>query len=321
MDAVLPMLAAALFQASPAAVADGLWCVPPEPEPWADTAPVSQAPVAPTLYSHGSRQIPTVALTFDACSTRSRDPYDPRIARVLAATGTPATFFVGGLWAREEPEALLELSRLPGVELGNHTWSHPHLPHTSDAEIAREIGRTQAEIYARTGRLPTLLRPPFGDVDDHAVRAVARLGLTTVEYDVASGDPDARFTKERLVASVLARVRPGSIVVMHVNHPSFHTAEALPEIIAGLRARGFGLVTVGELIRQDGALELAEAERASCPAPVAEPKQPFAQGGELSPAPGSPPRPATQPLLLSSSDGALLADDSGDRRRRRARAA
>ena len=35
---------------------------------------------------------------------------------------------------------------------------------------------------------------------------------------------------------------------MHINHLKFHTAEALPDIIAGLRARGFTLVTVGELI-------------------------------------------------------------------------
>ena len=41
---------------------------------------------------------------------------------------------------------------------------------------------------------------------------------------------------------------PGSIVVMHMNHPRFRTAEALPEIVSGLRARGFERVTVGELL-------------------------------------------------------------------------
>ena len=39
-----------------------------------------------------------------------------------------------------------------------------------------------------------------------------------------------------------------TIVVMHMNHPRFHTAEALPGIVAGLRPRGFELVTVGELL-------------------------------------------------------------------------
>jgi peptidoglycan/xylan/chitin deacetylase (PgdA/CDA1 family) len=81
----------------------------------------------------------------------------------------------------------------------------------------------------------------------------ADLGLTTVEYDLPSGDPDARATKEALVSWVLRRARPGSIVVMHINHPGFHTADALPEIVAGLRARGLELVTVGDLLRSEEA--------------------------------------------------------------------
>jgi peptidoglycan/xylan/chitin deacetylase (PgdA/CDA1 family) len=47
---------------------------------------------------------------------------------------------------------------------------------------------------------------------------------------------------------VLKKVRPGSIVVMHINHTRFHTAEALPGIIAGLAAKGLKPVKVSELI-------------------------------------------------------------------------
>ena len=74
-----------------------------------------------------------------------------------------------------------------------------------------------------------------------------------MEYDFPSGDPDKHITKERLVAWVLAKARPGSIVVMHMNRHGWHTAEALPEIIAGLRAKGFTLATVGELVDGDAA--------------------------------------------------------------------
>jgi len=80
------------------------------------------------------------------------------------------------------------------------------------------------------------------------VKVASSLGLTTVEYDLPSGDPDPRVSTRRLVDWVVGRSRPGSIVVMHLNHPRFRTAEALPEIVAGLRARGFELVTVGELL-------------------------------------------------------------------------
>jgi peptidoglycan/xylan/chitin deacetylase (PgdA/CDA1 family) len=42
--------------------------------------------------------------------------------------------------------------------------------------------------------------------------------------------------------------RGGSIIVMHVNTRGWHTAEALPEIIANLRKKGYSFVTVSRLI-------------------------------------------------------------------------
>jgi len=36
--------------------------------------------------------------------------------------------------------------------------------------------------------------------------------------------------------------------VMHMNRRGWHTAEALPEIIAGLRAKGFVLSQVGSMV-------------------------------------------------------------------------
>ena len=56
------------------------------------------------------------------------------------------------------------------------------------------------------------------------------------------------MTRARLVHAVLANVRPGSIVVLHANHRKFATADALPEIVEGLRAKGYELVTVSRLV-------------------------------------------------------------------------
>jgi peptidoglycan/xylan/chitin deacetylase (PgdA/CDA1 family) len=201
----------------------------------------------PAALEHGPRTAHRVALTFDACTTRDPSPFDPRIPRVLDALRVPATFFVGGGWALEERPELEALARDPLFEIGNHTFSHPHLTRIPDAAIREELLRTQAVVAAETGRAPTLFRPPFGEYDARVLRIASELGLTTVEYDLPSGDPDPRATKDALVRWVLREARPGSIVVMHVNHRRFHTAEALPEIVAGLRARGLELVKVSEL--------------------------------------------------------------------------
>jgi peptidoglycan/xylan/chitin deacetylase (PgdA/CDA1 family) len=200
-------------------------------------------------FEHGARTEWKIALTFDACTTRSASPFDPRIPAELDAMQVPATIFVGGGWAREEAPALEALARDPLFEIGNHTFTHPHLTREPDSRIREELLRTQAEIAALTGRAPTLFRPPFGEYDARVLRIAAALGLTTVEYDLPSGDPDPHVSPEALAAWVLREAHAGSIVVMHLNHPTFPTAEALPTIVAGLRARGFELVTVGELLR------------------------------------------------------------------------
>jgi peptidoglycan-N-acetylglucosamine deacetylase len=201
-------------------------------------------------FEHGARAQMQIALTFDACTTtRESRPYDPRITEELEAMQVPATIFVGGGWAEREPEALRELARNPLFEIGNHTFTHPHLTRLSAAQIKGELLRTQVEIAGQIGHAPTLFRPPYGEYDDHVLRAAAEVGLTTVEYDLPSGDPGVNVSTRTLVNWVLREARPGSIVVMHINHPRFHTAEALPAIVTGLRARGFELVTAGELLR------------------------------------------------------------------------
>lgn len=109
---------------------------------------------------------------------------------------------------------------------GNHAFTHPHLTWIPDAAIREELLRTQTVIAAETGLVPTLFRPPYGEYDARVLRTAAALGLRTIEYDLPSGDPDARATRQSLVDWVLCAARPGSIIVMHLNHRRFHTAAA-----------------------------------------------------------------------------------------------
>ena len=58
---------------------------------------------------------------------------------------------------------------------------------------------------------------------------------------------------QRMVADVLYRTRPGSIILLHVmdsRHPA--AMQAAPEIIRQLRARGYSFVTVPELLALRG---------------------------------------------------------------------
>jgi peptidoglycan-N-acetylglucosamine deacetylase len=205
-------------------------------------------PVAPQVVAHGSRSVRQLALTFDACATRAPSHYDTLVTNVLVETGTHATIFLGGKWMEEEQMHTLYLSSHPQFELANHTFLHPHLKAVSDERIREELAKTQAVLFTLTGRQAKYFRPPYGEYDERVVRIAAEMGLHTIEYDLASGDPDVHATKEKLIAYVSEMAKNGSIIVMHINHRGWHTAEALPEIIRRLRARGFELVTVGELL-------------------------------------------------------------------------
>src|SRR5262249_36818622 len=156
---------------------------------------------------------------FDACSTRDVSRYDERITRELIESQTPATIFLGGSWAKEEASHVKELAASPLFELANHSYTHPHMTAIADEQrLRRELLRTQAEIRALTGRQPNLFRPPYGEYNDRLVKVAAELGLLTIEYDLASGDPDKHATKEHLIDWVLRKAQPGSIIVMHINH-------------------------------------------------------------------------------------------------------
>jgi peptidoglycan-N-acetylglucosamine deacetylase len=205
-------------------------------------------PTSPEVFFHGPRNKKLIALTFDACATLRSSRYEDRITDILIELKIPATVFLGGKWMEEETEATKRLASLPEFELANHTFLHPHLKDVSDERIRQELRWTQEIMYSLTGRQPTCFRPPYGEYDERVVRIAGEMGLTTVQYDLASGDPDSSISKQRLVEYVSSMTRNGSVIVMHINHGGWHTLEALPEIITRLRKRGFTFVTVSELI-------------------------------------------------------------------------
>lgn len=205
-------------------------------------------PVTPAVIRHGSRRTKLIALTFDACSTHAPSGYDPRIAQTLIEQRVPATLFLGGKWIEEHPAEARELATNPLFELGNHTYLHPHPTRVPPERLRREIEWTQNALYQVSGRQATLFRAPYGEIDYRVVKMAADAGLTTVQFDLASGDPDKRIGRKKLADYVSGTARNGSIVVMHINRNGKHTAAALPEIIRRLRARGFEFVTVSELV-------------------------------------------------------------------------
>lgn len=211
-------------------------------------------PVRPAVVTHGRRDQDYIALTFDACETRRKAGFDRRIVAILCREQVPATLFLGGHWMWSHPaetQALRRVRRPSGralFELGNHSFLHGHFPHESLGTIRRELALTQAVAFALTGQQGHVARAPYGEYTPGSVKVAAALGLTLIQWDLVTGDPDPHVRASAIVRTVRQGARPGSIIIMHLNGRGQHTAEALPQVIAALRRRGLEFVTVSELL-------------------------------------------------------------------------
>ena len=214
--------------------------------------------IDPLIIEHGPRDSKKVALTFDACPTGKDDEYDERVIDVLIREKVPATLFMSGRWVEKNGERAKFLADQAQFEIANHAFWHPHMLEKDDERIVRELKRTQSIIKKITGKRPKYFRPPFGEVDERLAKLAAQAGLVTVQYDIASGDPDPGLSAKRIARAVVEEAKGGSIVVFHMNENGVRTAEALPGIIKGLREKGFELVTVGEMLKQQKPKERAK---------------------------------------------------------------
>jgi len=188
-----------------------------------------------------------VALTFDD----GPDPrWTPQVLDLLHRYDATATFFDTGINAVAHPD-LIAAEVASGNEIGDHTWSHAHLPTLSTAAMEAEIVKGAEAIHAAGGPLPGLFRPPYGASDD-AIRVVAEAeGYRTVWWDVAV-EHYVNHTAQTAegVEAVLGRIRPGSIVLAHDGGvpDRTRTLRALPLLLDGLKARGYRVVSVGTLL-------------------------------------------------------------------------
>lgn len=177
-----------------------------------------------------------IALTYDD----GPGPHTLRLLDELAAAGAPATFFMLGRSAQAYPYVVARAASL-GMAIGDHTWDHRDLSRLGPTQQRQEVEATRDLLERLTGQPVTLLRPPYGSYG----RNVRQLGMPIVLWDVDTEDwrnRSAAITTQR----ALSGARNGAIILMHDIHP--WSVAATPAIIAELRARGYTLVTVPQLL-------------------------------------------------------------------------
>lgn len=204
---------------------------------------------AQTLASvwRGPRAGRKAALTFDD----GPDPeHTPRVLDILAAQGTKATFFLIGERAARAG-ALVRRIAAAGHDLGNHTWSHRSLWLAGPRETGRQVRHGHDAIAQAAGAPPRFFRPPWGMTNLVLFPVLRGLGTPCVFWTVQTegrrpASPALQLERAR------RRVGPGAILDLHdadgVPGAGSRLVEALPAMIGTLRAEGYSLAPLSDLL-------------------------------------------------------------------------
>ncbi|KAB1940791.1 polysaccharide deacetylase family protein [Micromonospora sp. ALFpr18c] len=200
--------------------------------------------VLPVVWS-GTTTRRLVALTFD---DGPAPQWTPMVLDTLAEHRVPATFFMVGAQVRRHADVVR--GRLTEHEVGNHSWQHRDLAQMDAAAAYDDLRRSHDVIAEVTGAPPRLVRPPYGHLGGAVLHAAARLDCRLVLWSLQMVEREYPDDPAGHARRIVADVRPGAIVLGHdVGQPRRLVAlRGLPDMINGLRARGYTFVTVSALL-------------------------------------------------------------------------
>ncbi len=205
------------------------------------------------LERWGGKDPKKIALTFDDGPDAE---YTPKILDILKEKHAPATFFVVGLEA-DRHSGLLKRMVAEGHEIGNHTFSHPNIALIPEQQFRFELNATERLFESRLGRGSVLFRPPYAeDVEPSTPEEVQPILLSSSlgYYTIGMLDDPSDWSQPgtaSIVRAAVERAERGDahVVLLHDGGGRREqTVEALPILIDELRARGFQLVGVSELM-------------------------------------------------------------------------
>lgn len=235
----------------------------------APAAAADQAPTAATVFTRGYDNGRVVTLSFDADWWSPGDV--PTVLRILRENGITASFGLTGRYVERFPDQARSIAAA-GHKIINHSYDHPYFTGLTQAQRWSQLDRAEA-AFARVGiSSDGWFRAPYRDgyLDAGVNRDLALRGYF-VNFDWTF---DTTGYAGAPVDTILARVRqytvPGATVLMHLSTESTDTA-ALPQVIATLRATGYGFTDPYRTVTR-GAVGAAYAHLGAQASPLGPPR-------------------------------------------------
>ena len=185
-----------------------------------------------------------MALTFDAAWGADKTS---KIVEILTNEGVGGTFFLVGFWSEKYADKIKEIDAA-GLDIGTHSNTHPKMSQLTSSQIEDELTVSMNLITSVTNKEVRFFRPPYGDYNDQLLTVADNLGLQTIQWSVDSLDWKG-LSADQILARVKAGVHNGAIILFHNN--SDNIVEALPQVIAFLKAEGYSMVNLSDLVYKD----------------------------------------------------------------------
>jgi peptidoglycan/xylan/chitin deacetylase (PgdA/CDA1 family) len=193
----------------------------------------------PGLLRRGPAATKRVALTFDD----GPDAMTSRYLELLDELGVPATFFVVGERAAEQPATIREYLRR-GHQVAGHGYDHTRFPQLGRRALLDQCARTDQAIGGQlTGR--SWVRPPHGALDARSLVTLRSAGYVVAMWSLDSCDYIERDPRKLAARCGPEAVHGGDVLLFHEGQE--WTLQALPEIVTALHASGLECVTMHDL--------------------------------------------------------------------------
>ncbi|WP_136604093.1 polysaccharide deacetylase family protein [Paenibacillus dokdonensis] len=187
-----------------------------------------------------------VAFTFDDGPNAE---YTPQILDIFRESDAKATFYMIGTQMQHNP-ALVRTVYQEGHEIGNHTFSHPHLTELSEQDYMHEVVKTENLLSDIIGIKPATFRPPYFDHNEQVDGLVSGLGYPMIGVVNSEANDWDLPGVQHILDKTRAQVKPGSILLFHDGFGDrSQTVEAVRILVSELVADGYKLVTVSELLK------------------------------------------------------------------------
>lgn len=183
-----------------------------------------------------------IAFSFDDGPKRGNTE---RVVNALEKNDARATFFMLGQNAKLYPESVKKVLE-SGNEVSGHSFDHPQLTKIGAAGVKKQMNTMNQAIKDACGSKAASVRPPYGAINqtvkDNVDSPLILWSIDTLDWKTRSVNAT--------VESILKNAKDGDIVLMHDIH--LQTVEAVEKVLPKLKAKGFEVCTVSELLEAKG---------------------------------------------------------------------